>query len=401
MKNLLYLGLFISFIFACSSTPVQTSNRVGSTSLQMSSRGIDPLDIAIREISDYLNEKLAPKTYLAVLNIQSDSPALSNLIIEMLTDNTVNDNVFTQVTRQHLDIIKTEINFNQTSGEVSRESMQRAGNITGVQIVIIGDLTKFGDLYQLRIQALEVSTALIKGHIIRSISNSPKIASFTGTPGRSMGAARSDPLDVAIHNASDYLSDNLAPEKKLAILNIQSDYSTLTDHIIKLLTDFTVNSGQFNVVSRNELDIIRSERDFQQNTGEVSLATRQAVGQMTGAQTVIVGRVYDIGGTYQLRIQALGVSDGLIEGSREWPILNSPTINLLVESEKSHESDVSRRIERIWSSAVKTANSAWSKERNKAWWNTNGSMLKYVGMLALSAGCLGIIYYLNPPSKSL
>jgi uncharacterized protein (TIGR02145 family) len=136
---------------------------------------LDPLDVAIREVSNYFNSNLTKGNKLVIINIQSDFHELSYYIIDELIANTVNDRKFSIVDRKQLDAIRSELQF-QMSGEVDDNSAQRAGQILGAQTIIMGAVSKFGDSYRMRIQALDVETARIVGQINRNIPYSPTIA---------------------------------------------------------------------------------------------------------------------------------------------------------------------------------------------------------------------------------
>jgi hypothetical protein len=160
----------------------------------------DQLDAAIRETSNYLNANLSKGNKLAILNIQSVFPALSEYIIDELTANTVNDRVFTVVDRQQLDAIRAELNF-QMSGEVDDDSAQELGRMLGAQIIISGGISKIGNLYRLRIRALGVEKAQIIGQFNRNIPEDFTITALlesdaTGYGGGS-GAASSKPARAA------------------------------------------------------------------------------------------------------------------------------------------------------------------------------------------------------------
>ena len=60
----------------------------------------DELDAAIREASTYLNGKVPKGSKAVFLNIKSDYPDLSEYILSVLSENAVNDSVFSVVERQ-------------------------------------------------------------------------------------------------------------------------------------------------------------------------------------------------------------------------------------------------------------------------------------------------------------
>jgi acylphosphatase len=128
----------------------------------------DQLDAAIRETSDYLNKQLPHGNKLVILNIQSDFPALSEYIIDELIANTVNDRIFSVVDRQQLNTIRQELNF-QFSGEVDDETAQALGRMAGAQIIVSGAVSRIGNMYRLRVRALQVQSAEIEGQFNRNI----------------------------------------------------------------------------------------------------------------------------------------------------------------------------------------------------------------------------------------
>ena len=135
------------------------------------------LDAAIREASDYLNNRLPKGNKLLILNVQSEFLALSEYIIDELIANTVNDRIFTVVDRQQLNVIRTELSF-QFSGEVDDATAQALGRMAGAQIIISGAISRIGDMYRLRVRALSVQSAQIEGQFNRNIQDGPMISAL-------------------------------------------------------------------------------------------------------------------------------------------------------------------------------------------------------------------------------
>jgi hypothetical protein len=139
----------------------------------------DKLDETIRETVVYLNSKLPKGSKILVLNIKSEYLQLSDYIIDGLVENLVNNSLFSVVERQQLDMIRKELNF-QTSGEVSDETAQSIGKITGAQTIISGNVTVLGGFYRLGIRAIRVETAEVQGQFNRNIPDGPVISALTG-----------------------------------------------------------------------------------------------------------------------------------------------------------------------------------------------------------------------------
>jgi TolB-like protein len=124
-------------------------------------RSVVSLDEAINSSMTYLTERLSAGTKVAILNFAA-SPAVSNYVIEELTTFIVNDGNLTVVDRNNLEILQEEMNF-QLSGEVSDASAQAIGKKLGAQTIISGSLSPLGNLWRMRVKALEVETAKVQG----------------------------------------------------------------------------------------------------------------------------------------------------------------------------------------------------------------------------------------------
>jgi len=134
----------------------------------------DELDIAIRDASDYLNDNIPRSSKIVILNIQSDSNALSEYIIEELIANAVNDRIFTVVDRAQLELIRAEQHF-QWSGEVDDRTALEVGRFFGAQYIVSGAISELADRYRMRIRALNVQTAQVQGQYNRNIATGKTI----------------------------------------------------------------------------------------------------------------------------------------------------------------------------------------------------------------------------------
>jgi TolB-like protein len=137
----------------------------------------DELDTAIRDASDYLNDNIPKGSKIVILNVQSDSVALSNYIIEELIANAVNDRVFEVVDRQQLDLIRAEQNF-QFSGEVDDNLALAVGKFFGAQSIVSGSVSPLGNRHRLTVRSLEVQSARVQGQYNRNINPSPTITAL-------------------------------------------------------------------------------------------------------------------------------------------------------------------------------------------------------------------------------
>ena len=152
----------------------------------------DELDIAIRDASDYLNANLPAKSKIVILNIQSDSAALSDYIIDELIANAVNDRNFEVVDRHRLDLIRAEQNF-QWSGEVDDTLALEIGKFFEAQTIVSGTVRELGDRYRFTLRALEVQTARVQGQYNRNIAAGKTIVALMRSRGGSANTAYGTP----------------------------------------------------------------------------------------------------------------------------------------------------------------------------------------------------------------
>jgi hypothetical protein len=139
-----------------------------------------------------------------------------------------------------------------------------------------------------------------------------------------------DDLDIAIRDASDYLNDNIPKRSKIVILNIQSDYASLSEYIIDELIANAVNDKIFTVVDRAQLEQIRMELNFQLS-GEVDDKSALEIGKFFGAQTIVSGAIGEFGDRYRMRIRALNVQTSQVQGQYNRNIAAGKTIAALMK----------------------------------------------------------------------
>ena len=125
MKTMKLTAAFIAVLFLVIGSP------------KVSGLENDGLDVAIRELSDYLNRRIPKGNKVVFLNVKSDWPEFSEYILSSLIENAVNDEAFSVVDRQMLDAIRAELKF-QWSGEVSDASAQEIGQMLGAQTIVSG-----------------------------------------------------------------------------------------------------------------------------------------------------------------------------------------------------------------------------------------------------------------------
>ena len=117
---------------------------------------------ALKETAEQFSASLKPKSVVAIIGIHSESPVLSDFMLDELTLRLVQLKKLTIADRANLEAIKKEMSF-QLSGEVGDESIQQLGAKIGAETVIQGTLKQLGKSarYTLTIRALDVTTAAV------------------------------------------------------------------------------------------------------------------------------------------------------------------------------------------------------------------------------------------------
>jgi len=140
-----------------------------------------------------------------------------------------------------------------------------------------------------------------------------------------------DELDLAIRDALDYLNDNIPKGSMIVILNVQSDSASLSDYVIDELIANAVNDKIFKIVDRRQLDLIRAEQNFQLS-GEVDDKLAVSIGKVFGAQTIVSGKVVQVGERYRMTIRALEVQTAQVQGQYNRNIVAGKTITALMKN---------------------------------------------------------------------
>lgn len=205
MKKLLIvvgfaIGATALLLVACASSP----------------KAPDDLDITLREVSNYLNESIprgraGSQRKIAFINIQSESAALTEYIIDGLIVNAVNDRIFAVVDRQQLDTVRAELNFNM-SGEVSDQSAQAVGKMLGAQTIITGRVSQIGDIYRLNIRALETETVQVQGSNNWTLSAGKTLLALLKSKGSGYGSASYSANTASASRSARQSAQQTAPE---------------------------------------------------------------------------------------------------------------------------------------------------------------------------------------------
>jgi len=134
-------------------------------------------------------------------------------------------------------------------------------------------------------------------------------------------------LERALERQARYIVRTIPANSTVAIVNIRSDSSRLSDYIISRISDHVIgNRRNITFVDRNQLDILRREINFQYS-GEVSEETMVTIGRMIGARIIITGSLVDAGMHYNFNIRLLEAETARFFGSNSYNVLHDDQMN--------------------------------------------------------------------------
>lgn len=143
------------------------------------------LDTALINAARDIAESVPNGTKIAVLNIESDYPNLSDYIINELIVNLVNTRKFQIVPRRtvELEVANREFGF-QMTGYVSDESQKRLGRFLGAGTIITGSVTRdSASSFRLVVNAIDLESFTYQSSYPASIQNNGKIRTLIAGSG--------------------------------------------------------------------------------------------------------------------------------------------------------------------------------------------------------------------------
>jgi hypothetical protein len=118
------------------------------------------LDKALGQLGTALAGRLPEGSVVAILNVTAPTVNLSDYAIDELSVHITANNSLAVVDRQSIQLLQRELQF-QMSGDVSDETAQRIGQMTGAGIIISGSITRIGAEYRVSVRAIGVETARV------------------------------------------------------------------------------------------------------------------------------------------------------------------------------------------------------------------------------------------------
>jgi len=138
-------------------------------------------------------------------------------------------------------------------------------------------------------------------------------------------------LDRAIADAATRIDGRIPAGSKIALLNFTSPSDRFSLYVLDELSANLLDSGKLIVVDRREIDLIRTEIDFQYS-GEVADDSMQAVGRRLGAQSIVSGSLAEIGrNMYRVVFRVLNVETAVVEVHHRANIVADSLVLALLE----------------------------------------------------------------------
>lgn len=138
---------------------------------------------AIRNAAEELSAGMPPDARVAVISMRADSMRMSDHLMDEMIMAFVNTRRLLVVNRAQLELIAAEQQL-AIGGLIDDATAQAVGRLAGVQFIFTGAFEPFGDIYRLRIQAIEVETAIIRSIHIANVWNDPVVSTLLGAAGR-------------------------------------------------------------------------------------------------------------------------------------------------------------------------------------------------------------------------
>jgi TolB-like protein len=205
-------------------------------------------------------------------------------------------------------------------GNVDIKNITIAGSFSGAELLNIssGLATVAGGIYLLVDgYYAEVGVPLIIGGSALSfgIGNFQKMTA-TGdvveyNPAAGSNRTIQNNLQDTITKISEELIETLPEKASIAVVSIGSNNKALSENAVDELEFNLVDARRFTVVDRARLDQIRREQNFQMS-GDVSDDSAVSIGNMLGANIVIVGTISTNGSRGRITIRALDVKTAQI-----------------------------------------------------------------------------------------
>ena len=142
---------------------------------------------------------------------------------------------------------------------------------------------------------------------------------FCSTTGNVKDSGIASDLDTAIARTAEAIIEKVPARTKIALFNISTNESVLTEYVIEELSAFLVERGNFIIVDRKNLDVIEAEQQFQLS-GNVRDDDIRSIGKKYGASSVVTCSITGQADLRRLRVRTLDVETGEVQSLTTHPI---------------------------------------------------------------------------------
>jgi TolB-like protein len=143
--------------------------------------------------------------------------------------------------------------------------------------------------------------------------------------------ASKNSLDSVIQEGSDYIVNKIQAKTKVGVVNMNSSSINLSNYVIDSIIMYLVNSGNFVVIERSELDIIQKEQKYQ-ISGEVSDETAVSIGKQLGTEMIITGSILPLGNNYSMSLKVTDIKTAQIISTRVYAVKPDNVLLSLLKS---------------------------------------------------------------------
>ena len=147
-------------------------------------------------------------------------------------------------------------------------------------------------------------------------------------------------LDDAIKAGAEEIEGRLTRGVKVVVLNFRSPSARLSDYVIDEMMTALVRSGKVQVIDRANLELIRSEMNFQMS-GDVSDTSAQRIGELLGAQSIVSGNIEDMGSHQRLRFRVIAVETAAVQAMTSHNVRNDAQMTNLMRGAARTQADTS------------------------------------------------------------
>lgn len=129
-------------------------------------------------------------------------------------------------------------------------------------------------------------------------------------------------LNDTLSAVADGIAAKCAQNGIVAVLGFASPAADMSAYLGDNLTSILTQSGSVRVVTRQNMDKIEKELDFQMS-GVVSDATALSICERIGAQVIVFGELKELSNSYQLQVKVLDVESAAYMLFKTYPVMRS------------------------------------------------------------------------------